>query len=66
MSEYAALSKTPRALADALMLAFQHPADAEYMESDFGVKPPAGVPSCVIPGVTCTPFLVEFGGHFKL
>jgi hypothetical protein len=39
---------------------------AEYMESDFGVKQPAGVPSGVIPGVTCIPFLVEFGGHFKL
>jgi hypothetical protein len=39
---------------------------AEYMESDFGVKQPTGVPSGVIPGVTCIPFLVEFGGHFKL
>jgi len=27
--EYAALSKMPRALADGLMLVFQHPAEAE-------------------------------------
>jgi hypothetical protein len=39
---------------------------AEYMESDFGVKQPAGVPSSTIPRVTCIPFLVEVGGHFKL
>jgi hypothetical protein len=39
---------------------------AEYMESDFGVKQPAGVPFGVIPRVTCILFLVEFGGHFKL
>jgi hypothetical protein len=66
MNEYAALSKTPHALADGLMLVFKHPANAEYMESDFGVKQPAGVPSNVIPGVTCIPFLVDIGGHFKL
>jgi hypothetical protein len=36
------------------------------MESDFGVKQPAEVLSSVIPGVTCIPFLVEIGGHFKL
>jgi hypothetical protein len=36
------------------------------MESDLGVKQPAVVPSGVIPRVTCIPFLVEFGGHFKL
>ena len=36
------------------------------MESVFGVKQPAGVPSGVIPGITCIPFLVEFSGHFKL
>jgi hypothetical protein len=36
------------------------------MESDFGVKQPAGVPSGAIPGVTCIPFLVEFDDHFKL
>jgi len=38
----------------------------EYTESDFGVKQPAEVPSGALPGVTCIPFLVEFGGHFKL
>jgi hypothetical protein len=56
MTEYAALSKTPHALADGLMLVFQHPANAEYMESDFGVKQPAGVPSGVISRVTCILF----------
>jgi hypothetical protein len=30
MTEYAALSKTPHALADGLMLVFQYPAKAKY------------------------------------
>jgi len=30
MSEYAALSKTPHALADGLMLVFQHPVKAQF------------------------------------
>jgi hypothetical protein len=30
MSEYAALSKTPHALADGLMLVFQHPVSAQF------------------------------------
>jgi hypothetical protein len=33
MSQYAALSKSPRALADGLMLVFQHPAKESRLEA---------------------------------
>jgi hypothetical protein len=33
MTEYAALSKTPHALADGLMLVFQHPVRDDFLKS---------------------------------